>query len=536
MENCFEILNNMPVGICVIDNDMNIVYANHQMQNFTDLKFVGKNKANLISEFPNFGLMKYKLRISEVFKSGTPVVFSYQLHRDLFETVISKPYYVLQTTVSALKKFSSERILAMITVENNTEIFNQMEQSNMLKYKALKEIEQNKKLTKQLIDEKEKVQQSESLKTAFIRNISHEVRTPLNAILGYSDILLNIPVEEKNRELYLNIINNNGQKLLDLFSTIIDYSLAESKTLDLCYENVSINDIMDNLYSQYSIEIIESEKSHELINDNKGSKDIVTYSDKKRIFQIMKIFISNALKFSFGGKILYGCTTEENQLLFYVEDEGIGISKQIENKIFDRFFQEDSSLTRNTEGVGISLALAKELVHCMGGNIGFKNQKDLGTIFYFTLPLKSKKQFETKKIIDNPKLLSDIHKSVILVVDDDTQNYELIKEYYSDFELTFLYAETAEQALDFVKYCPEVNLMICELALPDMNGLELIKKVQQLKIDLPIVVCIGFVDSEIHGNCKKLGCELIPKPIDFEIFHEKILKHLIQLQNEKCHA
>ena len=76
---------------------------------------MGKNKANLISEFPNFGLMKYKLRISEVFKSGTPVVFSYQLHRDLFETVISKPYYVLHTTVSALKKFSSERILAMIS-------------------------------------------------------------------------------------------------------------------------------------------------------------------------------------------------------------------------------------------------------------------------------------------------------------------------------------------------------------------------------------------------------------------------------------
>jgi signal transduction histidine kinase len=246
----------------------------------------------------------------------------------------------------------------------------------------------------------EKVEEANRLKTAFLANMSHELRTPMNGIIGFSKLLLDNPeVDIETRLKFLNIVNKSGYILLNLINDIIDLSKIEANQLKLNYTNCRLNEIVDELYSFYLSERENTDKKHIEIKFKKGIDDsnFMVYTDGNRIRQVLYNLLSNALKFTQHGSIEFGYYFELPQVVFYVKDTGIGLSKFECDIIFERFRQIDDSSTRRYGGSGLGLSISKGVVDSMHGKIWVESEKSQGSTFYFSIPYLEPKEKENLK-------------------------------------------------------------------------------------------------------------------------------------------
>jgi signal transduction histidine kinase len=239
--------------------------------------------------------------------------------------------------------------------------------------------------TSELKEAKEKAEESEKLKSAFLANMSHEIRTPLNSILGFSEFLKKDTLSKEKKELYLNMIDSGGQRLLTIISDIVDISKIEAGQFSLSYEIAMLNEIIDDLQQQFSI--ATTKKSIEL----KTVKPLDNYSsfistDITRFSQIISNLLENAIKFTDKGEIEFGYQINNNKLLFHVRDTGIGIPKDFHHLIFERFRQTDTQESKLPTGTGLGLSIAKGIVELFGGNIWVESEAGTGACFYFELP------------------------------------------------------------------------------------------------------------------------------------------------------
>ena len=255
--------------------------------------------------------------------------------------------------------------------------------------------EQLKELNLELLKAKEMAEESSKLKSAFLANMSHEIRTPLNGIIGS----LNILNDEENmsigsREL-LSIINNSSLHLLEMLNDIFDIAKIESGQMTINTEPVCLNCIMDEL-STYIEKIVQTsgkyEKiiiNHEYNRNQKNEVDTLVYADHKRLIQIIKNLLNNAVKFTEMGDISFGYRKLENNMLgFYVKDTGIGISKEEIENIFKPFHQADIYNNRRFGGTGLGLTISMHLVQLMGGTMQVVSSEGKGSTFSFTIELK----------------------------------------------------------------------------------------------------------------------------------------------------
>lgn len=241
-------------------------------------------------------------------------------------------------------------------------------------------IQINRRLKKQLIKTKHKVERSDHLKSAFLANMNHEIRTPLNAIAGFSQLL----VEETDPEIsaqYIQIINENNELLLNLLNDVLDISKIESGTISFSYSKVHLPDVINGLYETAKLQI---QPSVTLKKD--ASPDLSIYTDRHRLVQILSNLLSNAIKHTEEGEIHIGYEwCEKDKVRFYVSDTGKGIPEEMQQKIFARFVQ---AVENHSKGVGLGLALCKGFVEYLGGEIGLESVEGKGSTFWFTLPCR----------------------------------------------------------------------------------------------------------------------------------------------------
>ncbi|WP_185957573.1 tetratricopeptide repeat protein [Saccharicrinis carchari] len=244
----------------------------------------------------------------------------------------------------------------------------------------LEDITERKLQEEALSKAKKKAEESDRLKTAFLANMSHEIRTPMNAILGFTDLLKQSQPNEKEREAYINIIDHGGQLLLSIINDIIDISKIESGQM-------TVRNTMVNLSQQ--VRLTHKLLQHEAYKKNLRfeisiDQETECYTDQEKIQAILTNLVKNAIKFTHSGHVKFGFETKGDNIRFFVEDSGLGIKKDRQPYIFERFVQAEQAFPQ--EGTGLGLAISKAFVEMLNGNIWLESEPGKGSTFYFTIP------------------------------------------------------------------------------------------------------------------------------------------------------
>jgi len=241
--------------------------------------------------------------------------------------------------------------------------------------------------TKELEFAKLKAEESDRLKSAFLSNMSHEIRTPMNAIIGFSDLLLTTGFDNEERKSFANMVKSNGDALLSLLNDIIDVSMIESGQLKLNFVEVNVCNVVNDIFMSFrNSKLLNEKRDVKLYMSSDMSSSVIINTDVNRLRQIINNLLGNSIKFTENGSIQMGCKEEENKVLFFVKDTGIGISEEYKDKIFNRFYKLGKDEKSIYGGNGLGLTISKNLVEALRGEIWFESEKGKGTTFYITFP------------------------------------------------------------------------------------------------------------------------------------------------------
>lgn len=241
------------------------------------------------------------------------------------------------------------------------------------------DVTDQKNVEQELTQARIRAEESDRMKSLFLANTSHELRTPLNAILGFSELLAGEPTPEEKAD-YVRIIRTNSEMLLQLVRDILDLSKIEAGTLEYTYSEEELNTLCEELEGVYRLK--RPAGSDVRIDFERRYPSCRLHTDRQRLAQVLSNFLSNAIKFTPKGKIVFGYEIREEDVYFYTTDTGVGVSEEQVGQLFRRFVKIGS----RKQGVGIGLAISKSIVESMGGRIGAESVEGRGSTFWFTLP------------------------------------------------------------------------------------------------------------------------------------------------------
>ena len=252
-----------------------------------------------------------------------------------------------------------------------------------------RDISEHKKTTMELIAAKEKAEESDKLKSAFLANMSHEIRTPMNAILGFSELVKDPEMETEERLRFLNIINRSSLHLLHLINDLVDISKIYSNQMKVSKNNCQLNSLFFEIYEFFENEMIKSGKNDKVklsVSFGLAYGEDYILTDETRLRQILTNTIGNAIKFTEKGFVKFSYLLKENEIIFKIEDTGIGINEEQKKIIFERFTQADETISKKYGGTGLGLAISKACIELLGGEIWLESELEKGTSVYFSLP------------------------------------------------------------------------------------------------------------------------------------------------------
>lgn len=365
-------------------------------------------------------------------------------------------------------------------------------------------ITERKHMEKELLSAKDRAEESNKLKSAFLANMSHEIRTPLNAIIGFSNILASAEEEHEKQE-YINIIESNNTLLLQLISDILDLSKIEAGTLEFCYSNVELNDIITEIES---ITRYRTEANGIQLIAKKALDSCCIYTERNRLMQVLNNFLNNAAKFTSQGSISFGYELRDKQLYFYVTDTGCGIPADKVNLIFGRFVKLNSFV----QGTGLGLSICQTIVEHMGGRIGVESEEGKGSTFWFTIPYQPA-QLEDRKEEEHQPISVQKDKLTILIAEDNESNYRLFQSILKK-EYHLIHAWDGQEAVElYNKYRPQIILM--DINMPVMDGYEATQEIRKLSTDVPIIAVTAFAYASDEQRAMENGFDgYMAKPIN----------------------
>jgi signal transduction histidine kinase len=253
------------------------------------------------------------------------------------------------------------------------------------------DLKRKNKILNELKESKLKAEESDRLKTAFLKNMSHYLRTPMNSILGFVDVLKQRNIDENKRERFLSIINEQSNHLLQFIDNIIEISkLQEGQTI-VNIKEFSINELLKKINKRYQIELEFLNKKDQInIHCSPLEADIIMKNDPDKIEYIFTNLLSNALKFTKNGEIMYGGVLKNENIEFYVSDTGIGIPPEKQQLIIKTFMLSDPNTSQENAGIGLGLAITNGFVSLLNGHLWLNSSNSQGTIFCFTIPVDYK--------------------------------------------------------------------------------------------------------------------------------------------------
>ena len=373
-------------------------------------------------------------------------------------------------------------------------------------------------------------------KSTFLSNMSHDIRTPMNAIIGFTTLAVSNIDDKKRVQDYLGKILSSSNHLLSLINDILDMSRIESGKIHLEETEVSLSEVLHDLKTIISGQI--HAKQLELYMDVMDVTNEDVYCDKTRLNQVLLNLLSNAVKFTPAGgtvsvRIRQCHGTQKGSELYEirVKDNGIGMSQEFVQKIFSPFERERTSTVSRTQGTGLGMAITKNIVDMMGGTIEVQTEQDKGTEFIVRLPFRTQPEHQrTEKIAELEGLKA-------LVVDDDFNTCDSVTKMLVRVgmrsEWTLSGREAVLRARQSMELGDAFHAYIIDWRLPDMNGIEVTRQIRSLGDDTPIIILTAYDWSDIEAEAKAAGVTAFcAKPLFMSDIRETLMTAIDQSQSE----
>ncbi len=383
----------------------------------------------------------------------------------------------------------------------------------------------------------QKAREADASKSEFLANMTHEIRTPMSGVIGLSKLMLESNLDESQQKM-INLIQASSENLLTIVNSILDISKIESQKMELEHREVDLRRLVDNLC--FVMRIRADEKKLQLLSEFDSMIPQFMVGDSTRITQVLTNLIGNAVKFTHSGSVSIECSVDsvlaDGWLIrFSVTDTGIGILKEVQDGLFDKFTQANTATTRKYGGTGLGLSISKQLVELMGGDVGVASKVGVGSTFWFTLKLKSAVDQQAEdgtidaSVVESAPFVGDGH---VLIVEDNAVNAFIAQKMVSKIGFTHDTAENGKVCLDMLT-AGKYDAVLMDVQMPIMDGLEATKRIRNQECgvhnaSIPIIAMTANVLDDDKTTCINAGMnEYLSKPLEPNDVCDSLKRYLI---------
>jgi CheY-like chemotaxis protein len=318
------------------------------------------------------------------------------------------------------------------------------------------------------------------------------------------------------QQQYIEIIERSGHRMLNIINDIIDISKIEAGLIKLNIVESNINLQLEYIYTFFKPEV-EAKGMKLAYRNSLTEKESIIKTDREKVFAILTNLVKNAIKYSKAGEIEFGNIKRNGYLEFYVKDTGIGIPKDRQQAIFERFIQADLEDLHARQGAGLGLAITKSYVEMLGGEIWVESEEGIGSTFYFTLPCHTESE-DTKTV--NKVVLADGKESLIndlkiLIAEDDETSDMLISINVKKLSKDVIHAKTGIETVEICRTNPDIDVILMDIKMPGLNGYEATRQIRQFNKNVVIIAQTAYGLTNDREKAIEAGCnDYISKPIN----------------------